>query len=179
MKQQKKYFISPYNFSLVCVFLALLAIGEGIIVWLALSHPNQGGLAGVYFCTGCLLITLAVLLYNGYEYFGIMKILSDKLVFYAPLHKPRVFYFSEICDIGIDYGTVSGRKHFYIFFGKAKIAHNLTHNITRLRFSNVTMRIQYRRNLYDALVEALSQDALGKQLSKNESVIRLFHLDGN
>ncbi len=179
MKQQKTYFISPYNFSLVCVFLVLLMIGEGVIVFLSLTRPKESGIMyGLYFITACFLFLLAVLLYNGYEYFGVMKILPDKLVFYAPLHRPRVFYFTEICDVGIDYGVISGLRHFYIFFSKTKVANKYTHNITRLRFTNEAMRIQYRRKVFTALREVFPQNTLGKQLTKNESVIRLFHIDG-
>ncbi len=179
MKKQKIYFISPYNFSLVCVFIVLLMIGEGVIVFLSFTHPKESGIMyGLYFCTACFLFLLVVLLYNSYEYFGVMKILPDRLVFYAPLHKPRVFYFTEICDVGIDYGVVSGLRHFYIFFSKTKVANNYTHNVTRLRFTKEVMRIQYRRNIFMDLLEVFPQNTLGKQLIKNESVIRLFHLDG-
>lgn len=153
-------------------------IGEGIVVYFALTLPKESGImTAVYFCTACFLLLFAVLLHNGYEYFGIMEVLPDRLVFRAPMRKARVFCYTEIADIGIDYGVISGIRHFYIFIGKVKISPNFTHRITRLRFSNETMRIQYRRKVFDALLEVLPQEALGKKLSKNESVIRLFCLD--
>lgn len=178
MKRGKKYVISPYNFSLACVFLTLLMIIEGILVYFTLTSPKESGMMNAfYFCTACVLFLLTVLLHNGYEFFGVMEILSDRLVFRAPMRKAIVFCFEEIADIGIDYGVISGMRHFYIFIGKSKISHNFTHRITRLRFSDEAMRIQYRRIIFDALLQVLPQKTLGKQLIKNESVIRLFHLD--
>lgn len=178
MKRGKKYIISTYNFSLACVFLTLVMIGEGLVVYFALTLPKESGIMNAfYFCTACFLLLLTALLHNGYEYFGVMEILSDRLEFRAPMRKTIVFCFEEIADIGIDYGVISGMRHFYIFIGKSKISPDFTHRITRLRFSDETMRIQYRRIIFDTLLEVLPQETLGKKLSKNESVIRLFHLD--
>lgn len=180
MKRKKKYFNSAYNFSLWCVFTALLMIGEGIMVYFVLTSSEEhraGFVDALYFVTSCIILLFIIFLYNGYEYFGTVEILSDRLVFRALLHKTRIFYFTDIIDIGIDYGVISGLRHFYIYFGKEKVPPKYTHNITRLKYSKNIMRVQYRRNVFDALLEVLPQATLGKQLKKGESVIRLFHVD--
>lgn len=142
MAQRKKYLISPYNFSLVCVFLALVLLGNILMFsfWISkaqglslLEALELGEAFGFFFTLALTLVLVIVFLRNAYEYFGTIQIYHDKVVFRTVFRKARTFLYSELKDVGIDYGTASGAKQFWIYFGKEKIGAQYTHIFSGFR----------------------------------------------
>lgn len=186
MAHRKKYLISPYNFSLVCVFLALVLLGNILMFsfWISkaqglplLEALELGEAFAFFFTLALTLVLVIVFLQNAYEYFGTIEIYPDKVVFRTVFRKARTFLCSELKDIGIDYGTASGAKQFWIYFGKEKIGTQYTHNILRLPYSSRAMRVQYRKEVYEALLDSISDVDIEKRLRSSYSTIRLFRVD--
>ena len=184
--KNKKYLISPYITSLSCVFLLLLIVANVKMfdIWL----DKVGGLSGMktlitadvfgmLLMPGLTLAAVLVLSRNGYEFFGSMEICSEWIVFRGVFKKPRVFMYEELKDVGIDYGTLSGTRQFWIYFSKKIIDKKYTHNILRLPFSPDTMRVQYRKTVYEALIKAVPYKSIGKTLCRSHTVVKLFHVD--
>ena len=182
----KRYRMSPYLFSLSCVFGGLILFTWCLMVKFCVDGTRGMDLAeavgtgifqGVLLISALVLILVGIFLRNGYEYFGTVEICSDRIIFRTLLHKPRVFCYNEIKEIGIDYGFLQfDQKQFWIYFSKVPVDRKYTHNILRLPFCDNTMRVQYRRELYDALREAIADGHIGKQLSRSYSVIQLHHI---
>lgn len=175
ISQRKRFLISPYVFSLVCVFLVLLLFGNSLMLYFWISDAQ--GPFGFFFVLALTLVLILVFVQNGFEYFGTVEIYNNRIIFRTVFRKARTFSYTEINDIGIDYGTVSGVKQFWIYCSKEKIGNQYTHNITRLPYSNTTMRIQYRKELYDVLLNSISDADIEKRLRRSYSVIRLFRVD--
>lgn len=180
--------MSPYSFSLVCVLLSLMGLCNALMFsfWykkalgLSLAEAVLLGEAFAFFFVLALsLILVAIFLYNGYEYWGTIEIYNDRIAFRAPLQKQIVFLHSDLKDIGIDYGTISGVKQFWIYFSKEKICGQYAHNILRLPYSKSTMRVQYRNDLYNALLKSFSCIDLRKKLSRSYSVVLFFQSKTN
>ena len=183
---KKQYFICPYCFMLVCVLMILLFIANGIMfaIWIHNTHgmsvenaimtADAFGCALVFACTLGLAI---IFLSNSFEYFGTVSLFSDRLVFQAPLRKPKVFIFAEIKDVGIDYGIVSGQKQLWIYFSKTLLPKEYVHRIVRLPYSENAMRIQYRKELYEDLIRNVSYETVGKKLRRSISAVRLHQED--
>ena len=183
---RKKYLINPYAFSLVCVLMTFLLIGNILMFYFWISTVQgltfaeaikQREAFGFFFILALTFALMCVFVFNGYEYFGTVEIYNNRIIFRTVFRKARTFSYTEINDIGIDYGTVSGVKQFWIYCSKEKIGNQYTHNITRLPYSNTTMRIQYRKELYDVLLDSISDADIEKRLRRSYSVIRLFRVD--
>ena len=113
---------------------------------------------------------------NAYEYFGVVKIQDDCLEFHAIFHRPRRLYYCDLQSIGIDYGMLSLTRQFWIYFSKEKIPPKYIHRINRLKFSKTTMRVQYNKNIFAALVYYTPSD-ISKRIRKGYSIIRMYHED--
>ena len=182
----KRYRMSPYLFSLSCVFWGLILFTWCLLVkfcvdgtrGMALAETAQTGIfQGVLLISALMLVLIVVFLRNGYEYFGTIEICADRVVFRTLLQKPRIFYYSDIKEIGIDYGTLQfDQKQFWIYFTKDPMDRKYTHNILRLPFSSESMRVQYSRELFDALLVAIPDGYIRKQLSRSHSVIQLHRV---
>lgn len=129
-----------------------------------------------FFILTLALALLIIFVMMGYECFGIVEIYSDKLVFRAVFHKTRIFLLSEICDVGIDYGVISGIKQFWIYFSKEKVDSRYVHNILRLPYSCTTMRVQYSKKVYDALMQDICCDKIRNKLIKSQSIISFYNV---
>lgn len=179
--------MSPYLVSLTCILGGLLLFVNGLMVSFCIDATRGMSLSdaigtgifqGVLFIAGLSVILLGVLLRSRYEYFGRIEIYPDRVVFRTLFCKPRVFLYSELADIGIDYGFLSlDHRQFWIYFSKVPLDTRYTHNILRLPFSAESMRVQYRRELYDALLDAMPLDRIGKRLARSHSVIQLYRVD--
>lgn len=177
-KPKKGFVMSPY-----LVFLGSLLITVTTIMMMAyvivptisehgleLNNPDGHALLLLLSFYLFLMITL----FAPYEAFGHMKIQEDSLLFRHPFRAKRKLLFSEIKYIGIDFGVISGgMKQFWIYFSKVPIPPKYVHNIPRMALSKQTMRIQYRREVFDSLVYYLPKD-LSKRLRANYSIIRLY-----
>lgn len=186
-KPRRIFLMSPYLFSLICVFGLLLLFTNGLMLRFCFSATQgmafpeiirSGIFHGVLLILSLTLLLFGIFLRNSYEYFGWVEICSDRLVFHALLHRPRVFLYVDLREIGIDYGQLPPKlKQFWIYFSKDTVDRKYTHNILSLPFSADTMRVQYRRELYDALLAVLPNDRIRKQLSRSHSVIKLHHIE--
>lgn len=129
---------------------------------------------GAIFFFGFLYLFMWITLIIPYEIFGHMKIQGDAVAFFHPFRGKRKLLFSEIKYIGIDYGVISGGvKQFWIYFSKVPIPPKYVHNMNRMALSKQTMRIQYRREVFESLIYYLPKD-LSKRLRANYSIIRLY-----
>lgn len=186
-KLRNVYLISPYIFSLACTFLALVFLADTIVFTCCL--PQMQGMKisemffsseafVIYFVTAITVFIVVLFVKNSYEYFGFVEIHEDRIVFHALFRKSRIFYYMDLNDIGIDYGTLSlGHKQFWIYLSKVKISNKFFHDILRMPFSPDMMRIQYRQELYRALIDNMPYHHCGKKLCRSHSVIALFRVD--
>ena len=67
-------------------------------------------------------------------------------------------------------------RQFWIYFSKEKIPPKYIHRINRLKFSKTTMRVQYNKNIFAALVYYTPSD-ISKRIRKGYSIIRMYHED--
>lgn len=188
MKNPKKRFLmSPYLFSLGLI-LVIAVVGVTIKVvdicfWELRTFPPAGGnilesgaVKSLLFIILPWEFLLAFLLFRTYEVLGYMEIQEDRLLFGSLFRRKREIRYSEIAYIGIDYGVLSGHKQFWIFFSKEKVPQKYFHNINRMKLSSQTMRIQYSRKVFEALVFYLPKN-LSKKLAASYSIIRLNKVD--
>lgn len=182
----KRYHISPCIFSLACIFLTLLLLADVITLYFWVSNTwgmtfaearHNSYLMSFAFEFVLTLIVLIIYLHNAYEYFGTVEIFPDRLVFRAPFRRVRVFLYVDIRDIGIDYGKILGSQQLWIYFSKNTLSVAYTHNILRLPFSRKAMRVQYRKEIYNTLMDSLPYKPLGKRLNQSYSVVRMFFQD--
>lgn len=182
----EKHLVSPYSFSLTCVFLMLLLIGDAIIIRIWFNNTKDlpisaalvtGDAFGSYLLITLTLLAVAVFIFNAYDYWSIIEICEDRIVLRAPLRKPLTFMYEDVNNIGIDYGLVSGKKQFWIFISKCPVDKKFTHNILHLPYSASTMRIQYRKSVYMAIMRIAPYDIIGKQLCRSHSVIRVYRAE--
>lgn len=180
----KKILMAPYSLSLVSVLLSIICLVDSLLFgfWaeraqgLSFEESMKLGEAfGFLFVLILSLVLVVITLLNGYDYYGSIELFNDKIVFRAPFRKKRVFHYSEIKDVGIDYGTISGVPQFWIYFSKETIDNTYSHEILRLQNSESTMRVQYREKLYAELMDNISCQKVRKQLAKSHSVISLFN----
>lgn len=175
---KKTFFMSPY-----LLFLSLICIVAVTLMTLRVTIPiiaDYGYDYGNATVRGVLLVMiipdllLFFLLFRTYEAFGHMKIQENAVVFSHPFRGKRKLLFSEIKYVGIDYGVISGGvKQFWIYFSKVPIPPKYVHNMNRMALSKQTMRIQYRREVFESLIYYLPKD-LSKRLRANYSIIRLY-----
>ena len=173
--KKRKFFMSSYLFS-VAIFLLVLLYGVHIIIlWSTHTFPPE---KEYWYIFGSLTAIETFLLFWQYEIFGTVKIQDDGVLFSSPLRGKRKFLYSEIGYVGIDYGVISGGiKQFWIVFSlDNKIPAEYCHNINRMKMTGRTMRLQYNRKVFDALVYYLPKD-LSKKLNASYSVIRLFNAE--
>ena len=126
-----------------------------------------------------LVLTLSamLILFNGYEYWGVVVILGDRILLQAPFRKQITLMYEDINDAGIDYGSISNTKQFWIFLSKSFVDKKYTHNILRLPFDRNTIRLQYQKKLYDTLVHMVPYKLIGKKLLNAYSIIRIYRVD--
>lgn len=175
---KKKFMMSPYLIGLGSMLLSVLTVVMMAVVFVptisehGLDLNNPEGHA--FFLLLALYILMWVALVVPYEAFGYMEIQENAVLFRHPFRGRRKLLFSEIKYIGIDYGVISGgMKQFWIYFSKEPIPRKYLHNMNKMPLSKQTMRIQYRRKVFDALVYYLPKD-LSKRLNANYSIIRLY-----
>lgn len=185
-KQSHNFFlVSPYNFLLACIFMALLLLGDSIIlsIWfnntrnLSISMALTTGDAFGSYLLLILTLFALLILFNGYEYWGVIKILDDRILLRAPFRRQIMLMYEDINDVGIDYGSVSGTKQFWIFLSKSSVDKKYTHNILRMPFDRNTIRLQYQKKLYDTLVYMTPYKLIGKKLLNAYSIIRIYGAD--
>lgn len=186
-KLRNVYLISPYIFSLAITFLVLVLLADAIVFTCCL--PKMQGMKiseaiissealVLYFVSTITALIVVLLIKNSYEYFGFVEIHKDRVEFRTLFRESRVFYYRDIKEIGIDYGTLSlGHKQFWVYFGKEKIPNKFFHNVLRMPFTPNLMRIQYRQELYRALIDNMPYDNVGKKLCRSHSVITLFRVE--
>lgn len=189
-KPKRKFLMSPYLLfmgSLLMTVVIVVTIKVVIIdvcLWELRTYPpasgnilDSGAVKSFLFIILPTELFLAFLLFRTYEAFGCMEIQEDGLLFRSLFRGKRKLQFSEIYHIGIDYGVLSGGvKQFWIFFSKEKIPKKYIHNMNQMPFTKQTMRIQYSRKVFDALVFYLPKD-LSKRLNASYSIIRLYKVD--
>lgn len=185
IKPKKRFLLSSYLTILcfVCtvgVIFATIKVVNILILDIKNFPPASGrlidhdGIRTVLFVFLPVELLLLFFLCRTYEAFGHMKIQEDSILFRHPFRGKRKLLFSEIKYIGIDYGVISGGvKQFWIYFSKVPIPPKYIHNMNRMALSKQTMRIQYRREVFDSLVYYLPKD-LSKRLRANYSIIRLY-----
>ena len=178
-----KHRISPYTSSLTLVFWSLVLFTDGLMVTFCIRGTRGMSLAeaagtgifqGVLLILAITAVLLGIFLHNGYEYFGTVQIRRDGLVFRAFLRKPVILLYDELHEVGIDYGFLSpDHRQFWVYFSKIPVETRYTHNILRLPYSQNAMRIQYRPEVYKALLNAMPEGKVKKQLLRSHSVITL------
>lgn len=182
-----KYRISPYTSSLTLIFWSLVLFTDGLMVKFCLDATHgmslteaagTGIFQGVLLILGITAVLLGIFLRNGYEYFGTVQISRDRLVFRAILRQPVELLYDELHEVGIDYGFLSlEHRQFWIYFSKVPVENRYTHNILRLPFSRNAMRIQYRPEVYEALLQTMPEGKIKKQLLRSHSVITLHRAE--
>ena len=163
---------------LVVIFCMCLYLSS--FAWDDLKLFLKGALAPEEYSTLealALLDTLAIveycLLLSRYEVFGKITLDEECIVLSAPFRRRITMRLEEIAFGGIDYGTYSGSRHFWIFFSKERVPQHCIHHINRLKISERTIKLEYDPKLCDFLVRGLP-NKLSKQLQASTSVIRLF-----
>lgn len=188
-KLRNVYLISPYIFSLAVTFWVLVLLADSIMLTCCLQRMQCMKMSEaiissealvICFATAVTVFLLVIFIKNSYEYFGFVEIHTDRVVFRTLFRKSREFLYMDLKDIGIDYGTLSlGHKQFWIYLSKEKIPTKFYHNVLRMPFSPDMMRIQYRKELYQALIDNMPYDNCGKKLCRSHSVITLFHAESD
>lgn len=187
--KKRRFLISPYIFMLCVIAGGLIAlcgvyvfhnVATGFIV---VSHENP---VPLWTCIeGWLVILFLAILFlsfygflfgQGYGSFGTMHITNEGLVFKAPFKRTVKMPYKEISFLGIDYGVLSLTKQFWIYFSREPIPLKYRRRINRMKMNSNTMRIQYRKELFDALVLQLPRD-LSKRMDKCYSTIRLHRVE--
>lgn len=186
---KRRFLISPYVFVLCVIAGGLIALC-GVYVFyhvavgfIVVSPVNpvplwtcMEGWLVILFLVALFLSFYALLFGQGYDSFGTMHITSEGLVFKAPFKPTVTIPYEEIKYLGIDYGVLSLTKQFWIYFSCEPIPHKYRHRINRMKMNSGTMRIQYRKELFDALVFHLPRD-LSKRMDKCYSTIRLHRVE--
>ena len=157
----------------MCLYLSSFAWDDlKLFLKGALAPEEYGTLEAI-----ALLDTLAIvefyLLLSRYEVFGKITLDEEYIVLSAPFRRRITLRLEEIAFVGIDYGTYSGSRHFWIFFSKERVPQQCIHHINLLKISESTIKLQYDPKLCDFLVRELPSK-LSKQLQASTSVIRLF-----
>lgn len=183
--RKRKFLVSPYMFILTTLF-GLLMTGAGIaigcmiipiIIEMSFSALfNSGWLNAVVILAVIFGTWLIVYYLHAYEYFGVIIVKNSSIALLAPLRKTIEITYSEIRDLGIDYGVLSTTKQFWIFLSKETLSSKYLHQITRCPISSNCIRIQYSKNIYNALLEVLPCN-LKKSLCRCSSVVKLHRLE--
>lgn len=182
-KTARRKILSPYFLILSSLLLAVSGIAmlhlchrhitqlRGLTIQEIIFSGEMHSCVFLAFLYACL---LGVFFFNAYEYCGTVEIREDCLVFKAPFHASIVFCYSEIRDLGIDYGVLSHGKQFWIYFSKEPIDKKYCHRINRLPFSATAMRIQYSSETFDYLVQEIPSKEIVKKLQRAHSIIKLY-----
>ena len=178
----RKYPLSPYLRSLAIMLLISMGIGICLMIYFALEEGCRLSFVDAistptavtcYFMVIAYGAVLGVFLWNSFEYFGTMEITPYGLEFSAIFHDKIVFLYADIFDIGIDYGQLPLGKQFWIYFSKEKIEHRYCHRVNRIPFSRSTMRIQYQDDVYEGLLNGITDTKLQKKLHAASSTLRV------
>ncbi len=171
---------TPYTFTLSILLVIsfpatymcmLMATHESLTSFLLISGARQITL----FLVALYLILLATLFAMRYQWAATAEICTDKMVFRAFFTR-RILYYRDIRYVGIDFGLLSGKKQFWIYFSTDPIPHTYYHNILKAAPSKTYMRVQYSREVYSLLVENTPAE-ISKQLRKSYSTVLLYKLD--
>jgi len=179
---RRRYSISPYMKKTASLMLVGLTIAILGLIWIAVekgkdSYIFDALLSPDAVATYCLLImyigVISTYIWNGFEYFGKLEITSDSLIFTAIFHPRIVFKYDEIRDLGIDYGHLPQGKQYWIYFSASRLDYKYCHRINRVPFSADCMRIEYRSDVYSALLNEITDKRIKKilQAANNNVVI--------
>jgi len=186
MKRDNIFLISPYLFSLACMLSAVMILGfgicfsffksstQGLSLTASLQSADAFGCALILFM---MCIVWGAMIRSGYEFFGTMAIGDNSLIFNAPFRRQVVFLYSDLVDVGIDYGFISKTRQFWIYFSCEAISSQYCHKITRLPFNKTYMRIQYRDNVYHSLQKHMTNKLLVNKLDRSHSILRVYSAD--
>lgn len=172
MNHMKKYFlVSPYVFSLSCV--GLMGMASMSILCFYFIHASGSEPQTYYVIAFMVAVYFGACAYDAHEFFGIVKLSETELIVLAPFRRALRFPYSEISDIGIDYGSLSVGVQFWIYIGKEKIPAKFCHRINRLPFSKKYVRIQYSPKVFVALRESLPE-SMRKRFNHCQTTLRVF-----
>jgi hypothetical protein len=167
------YFVNPYVFSLSCLgIIGMTLVMLQSIYFISVSDWDyQINLTIVLVLALCIVACLVGFLLDAHELLGIIKFDKTEFIVMAPFRKAFCFPYSEIADIGIDYGYLSTGVQFYIYIGKKKIPQQYCHRINRLPFSKEYARIQYSEAVFALLLERIPGN-MKKPFYNSQTVLR-------
>ena len=174
-KQKSWHLISPY-----VLLLTLFGLG-GLLLCACLTvsflyeqcQYNLMSLLSEYWLVLVMLLSILVVyllicFHKAYEYWGYITIDDSKLICHAPFRKPLAYWYSEIQEIGIDYGWLSVNKQFWIYLGTERFPIQYCHRIHHLPISSSFVRIQFSEPVFNALLEQLPRE-LQKKLRRSKT----------
>lgn len=143
-------------------FLLIDMVGTLFFTWVILSEASSEQCRPFVILFSALWIVFeTTMMIIGSPYaFSVIEIRNDSAVCYIPFHRNFTINY-EKCYIGFDYHKQNGRKIWWIYFcyGKMPPYKNpqLGNRINSLKCQPGFIRIMYRDEVYEALMEVLPQ----------------------
>ena len=169
--KKHRFLLSPYNFGLF-IFVSAFYVSVFILVEVYCTFPH-GPTTSLDYILGCLLLSAVFIAALLRESTGFITIKEEKIILRSFLRKPIIIPFESISHIGIDFGIVNFQRQYYIYIGKTPLPRKYFHNITQLKINASIIKIAYRDDVFNILVQALPKN-ISKTLRASYSVIRAY-----
>ena len=174
---KRTYRISPYHFTLLTMenimymFITVQFVVEVIKEQLAgtLSIHSDSVVVlmiilGSFFLISLMFIAVA------FQTYGKVVIMDDCLEFRALFRKTRRFDFYNIKYIGMAYLMLNGKRQYWIYIRQDEPTEKDRNNLIGSQLNKRNLRIQYKKNVFDALVYYLPRRLSDELISSFDEI---------
>ena len=181
---KKRYIINPYVHALSIFGLIAMLVSACLLTYFRVGEHFGRGLTTIIregWDTFLILIVLFGSCFIGtildsFSFWGIVVFNSIYLEAKAPLRRTIKIDYSEVRDIGIDFGVINYSRQFWIYISKTRIDPRYLRAIHQLPINKNTIKIQYSQEVFDVLLHVLPPH-LKNQLEKAKSVVCVYKTD--